>query len=84
MLALPAHLGGIPVMNPIKVSNNEFSASLRVTRYRLESILHQEEAIYTCEIIAQQISVKSEVHLLRHQRSSSIPSNPRQNLLVEL
>ena len=57
LLALPARLGGIALTNPSVQANDEFQASLLVTRPLKTAITNQATA-YTYDIMSEQINAK--------------------------
>lgn len=66
LFALPARLGGLALSNPTQAS--EFSASMKVTESLTNAIM--EKASYSYEVIAAQLTAKSEVASLRRKTSS--------------
>ena len=61
LLALPACLGGLGLLNPSHLSTIEYSASMKVTQPLIDLIIKQDEK-YGYEILQDQHSVKTEVH----------------------
>ena len=43
LLALPAHLGGLGLLNPSHLSTTEYSASIKVTQPLVDQIIKQDE-----------------------------------------
>ncbi|KAL5516321.1 hypothetical protein EMCRGX_G001614 [Ephydatia muelleri] len=61
LLALPARLGGLGLLNPSHLSTTEYSASMKVTQPLVDHIIKQDET-YDYEILQDQLSAKAEVH----------------------
>ena len=61
LLALPARLGGLGLLNPSHLSTTEYSASMKVTQPLVDRIIKQDER-YGYEILQDQLSAKAEVH----------------------
>ena len=58
LLALPAHLGGLGLLNPSNLSTTEYSASMKVTQPLVDHIIKQDEK-YGYEILQDQLSAKA-------------------------
>ena len=70
LLALPARLGGIALANPTKLSDTEFSASVKITEPLTIAIL-QRNPDYTLNMMTAQLTAKAEIHTLKRQQSTS-------------
>ena len=79
LLSLPARLGGIALTNPLKDSDSQFLASLKVTEPLKKAILSQVPD-YTYEIMSEQMKAKAEVHNLNCAKSSTEASRIKQFL----
>ena len=66
LLALPARLGGIALTNPSVRANDEFQASLLVTRPLKTAITNQATA-YTYDIMSEQMNAKASIRASRTQ-----------------
>lgn len=60
LLALPARLGGMGILDPVQMSPIEYHASLKVTQPLTEAIL-QKSADYSFDVWAEQLSAKTQV-----------------------
>ena len=83
LLGLPARLGGIGVSNPVKMTNFEFAASLRVTE-PLKRLILVQESTHSYEAIAEQICALSEIHLKRRKHASQQAEDLTQTLPPDL
>ena len=54
-------LGGIALVNPTKLSDSEFSASVKITEPLMVAIL-QMNPVYTHDVAANQLTAKAEIH----------------------
>ena len=70
LLALPARLGGLGVLNPSHLSTTEYSASMKVTQPLLDHIIKQDEK-YGYEILQDQHSAKAIVHKSKREHSNA-------------
>ncbi|KAL5467622.1 hypothetical protein EMCRGX_G031881 [Ephydatia muelleri] len=73
LLALPARLGGLGVLNPSHLSTTEYSASMKVTQPLLDHIIKQDEK-YGYEILQDQHSAKAIVHKSKREQHSNAAS----------
>ncbi|KAL5505646.1 hypothetical protein EMCRGX_G007111 [Ephydatia muelleri] len=73
LLALPAHLGGLGLLNPSHLSTTEYSASMKVTQPLVDHIIKQDET-YGYEILQDQLSAKAEVHKSKREQHSNAAS----------
>jgi len=64
LFALPARLGGLGILDPVKRATEEFAASLRVTA-PLKALIIQQDPTYPMEALEEQVCVKSEIHVAR-------------------
>ena len=83
LLALPARLGGIALVNPTKVSDAEFSASVRITKSLKDAIL-QMNPQYIHDVISNQLKAKADVHKLKWQQEISAATDLKQALSSSL
>ena len=67
LLALPTRLGGIALVNPIKLTDFEYSASIKITEPLTNAIL-QQIPNYTSEMVQHQLKAKAEIHKLKRQQ----------------
>jgi len=70
LLALPARLGGLGLLNPSHLSTIEYSASMKVTQPLVDHIIKQDER-YGYEILQDQLSAKAEVHKSKREQHSN-------------
>ena len=63
-LALPTRLGGIGLVNPTKLTDFEYSASIKITEPLTNAIL-QQIPNYTSEMVQHQLKAKAEIHKLK-------------------
>ena len=70
LLALPARLGGLGLLNPSHLSTAEYSASMKVTQPLVDHIIKQDEK-YGYEILQDQHSAKAEVHKSKREQHSN-------------
>ena len=73
LLALPARLGGLGLLNPSHLSTTEYSASMKVTQPLVDHIIKQDEK-YGYEILQDQLSAKAEVHKSKQAQHSNAAS----------
>ena len=73
LLALPARLGGLGLLNPSHLSTTEYSASMKVTHPLLDHIIKQDEK-YGYEILQDQHSAKAKVHKFKREQHSNAAS----------
>ena len=66
---LPVRLGGLALANPMNRAANEYLASVKITQPLTNSILEQNTS-YSYEVIAGQLTAKTEVALMRRRKSS--------------
>ena len=69
LLALPARLGGIALVNPTRATDTEFLASSRISKPLKEAIL-QQSLQYTAEVVEDQIQAKNDIHNLKRQQAT--------------
>ena len=65
LLALPTRFGGLGIPNPVEQSAKEYEASCKVTNPLTEAII-QRASSYSYDIMAAQISAKSEISSSRN------------------
>ena len=70
MFALPARIGGMDIINPIKMCAFEFSASNKLTK-PLQSLLLSQSGVFTGDIRGEQISNKKELYHMKFSATSS-------------
>ena len=70
LLALPARLGSLGLLNPSYLSTTEYSASMKVTQPLVNHIIKQDET-YGYEILQDQLSAKAEVHKSKRKQHSN-------------
>ena len=68
LLALPARLGGIALVNPTHASESDFLSSTKITEALKEAII-QQDFQYTYEVVAHQLTAKTEVQKLRREQA---------------
>ena len=73
LLALPARLGGLGLLNPSHLSTTEYSASMKVTQPLEDHIIKQDEK-YGYGILQDQLSAKSKVHKSKREQHSNAAS----------
>ena len=73
LLALPARLGGLGLLNPSHLSTTEYSASMKVTQPLVDQIIKQDEK-YGYKILQDQHSAKAEVHKSKQEEHSNAAS----------
>ena len=79
LLALPARLGGIALLNPTKDTDTIFRASVKITEPLKVAILQQNPS-YTHDIVADQLKAKAEIHKLKRQQSTLAANHLKQVL----
>ncbi|KAL5486419.1 hypothetical protein EMCRGX_G018891 [Ephydatia muelleri] len=70
LLALPARLGSLGLLNPSYLSTTEYSASMKVTQPLVNHIIKQDET-YGYEILQDQLSAKAEFHKSKREQHSN-------------
>ena len=73
LLALPARLGGLGLLNPSHLSTTEYSASMKITQPLVDQIIKQDEK-YGYKILQDQHSAKAEVHKSKQEQHSNAAS----------
>ena len=68
LLALPARLGGIALVNPTQTTDTEFLSSTKITAALKEAII-QQDFQYTSEVVKSQLEAKTDVHKLRREQA---------------
>ena len=79
LLALPARHGGITMTNSAVDTDSTFSASATIARPLKDAIL-SNSMDYPYEVLAGQLTAKSNIHHLRHQQSNQLAIDLKQNL----
>ena len=70
LLAFPTRMGGMSIINPIRMCAFQFSASNKVTK-PLQSLLLSQTGTFSSDIQDEQFSIKSEIYRLKLSMSSS-------------
>ena len=83
LLALPARLGGLALINPISIADVEFSASCRVSNPLKNAILKQSFE-YSGDTVYEQVEAKDEVRRMKRKQSMQAAVSLRQSLSVSL
>ena len=83
LLALPTRLGGIALVNPTKLTDFEYSASIKITEPLTNAIL-QQIPNYTSEMVQHQLKAKAEIHKLKRQQATSAATSLKQTLPTPL
>ena len=83
LLALPARLGGMALINPISVADVDFSASCRVSNPLKNAILKQSFE-YSGDTVYEQVEAKDEVQRMKCEQSMQAAVSLRQSLSVSL
>ena len=68
LLALPAKLGGIALVNPTQATDTEFLSSALISEALKDAIL-QQDLQYTSEVATHQLAAKTDVHKLRWEQA---------------
>ena len=83
LLALPSRLGGIGLLNPTKLGNEAFAASIEVTRPMVKSILNQEGS-YSQEVQSDQLTAAAETRKKNRALQSTTASDLKSDLTSDL
>ena len=83
LLALPARLSGMAVINPISVADVKFSASCRVSSPLKNAILKQNFE-YSGDTVYEQVEAKDEIRRMKHEHSMQAAVSLKQSLSVSL
>ena len=83
LMALPARVGGLGIVDPSFNSKKEFIASLRVTASLRKLILTQDNE-YSNEALADQMTAKSDIHRERREITTQTASSMREELTPTL
>ena len=70
LLALPTRIGGMGIINPIRMCTFEFSASNKLTK-PLQSLLLSQAGTSSNDIQGEQFSIKKEIFCLKFSATSS-------------
>ena len=81
--ALPSRLGGIGLLNPTKLGNEAFAASIEVTRPIVKSILNQEGS-YSQEVLSDQLTAAAETRKKNRALQSATASDLKSDLTSDL
>ena len=68
LLALPARLGGIALVNPTQGTDTDFLSSVKITEALKDAII-QQDFQYSGEVVVQQLEAKIEVQQLRREQA---------------
>ena len=79
LLALPARLGGLGILDPSLRSDNEFNASSKVTA-PLIHLMEQKGGELTYQVFADQISAKSDIQHERREHMTQAASTLREEV----
>jgi len=71
----PTRIGGMGIINPVKMCASEFSASNKLTM-PLQSLLLSQTEVYTSDIRSEQFSIKKEIYHLKLSVMSSNKTRP--------
>ena len=69
-LALPTRIGGMGIINPIRMCAFEFTASNKVTK-PLQSLLLSQTSTFSSDIRGEQLLIKSEIYRMKFSMTSS-------------
>ena len=83
LLASPARLGGMALINFISVADVEFSASCRVSNPLKNTILKQNFE-YSDDTVYEQVEAKDEVQRMKREQSMQAAVSLKQSLSVSL
>ena len=83
LLALPARLGGLGIVNPTTLSTSEYPASVSITAPLSDLILNQCQE-YPLDCIEKQLHAKKEVHKQKRDQANTSISTMRQILSPSL
>jgi len=70
LLALPTRIGGMSIVNPVKMCASEFSASNKLMK-PLQSLLLSRTDVFTSDNWSEQFSIKKEIYHLKLSATSS-------------
>ena len=79
LLALPARLGGLGILDPSLRSDDEFNASTKVTA-PLTHLMKQKDGEFTHQVSADQITAKSDIQRERRKRMTQAASTLREEV----
>ena len=83
LLALPARLGGMGLINPMTIADQEYKASLEVSGPLVRCLINQNKT-YSDEIVSEQRAAKKVIHTLKRQNASNNASHLHSNLMPHL
>ena len=69
-LALPTRIGGMGIINPIRMCAFEFTASNKVTK-PLQSLLLSQTSTFSSDICGEQLLIKNEIYRMKFSMTSS-------------
>jgi len=70
LLALPTRIGGMGIVNPVRMCAFEFTASNKVTM-PLQTLLLSQSSTFPSDIRGEQFSIKKEIYRLKSSMTSS-------------
>ena len=79
LLSLPTHLGGMGLLNPTSISQQEYNSSQEVTAPLVNCLINQLPE-YTAEISIQQHLRKRDIHRRKRQITTNAAADLRANL----
>ena len=79
MLALPARPGGLGLMNPVTIAEEQHAASQLISASLVEQILNQDNQLADCQ--AAQQDVKARVHSNKRLKQKEDAKNLQNQLL---
>ena len=83
LMALPARLGGLGIMDPSLRSDDEFNASIQVTA-PLKHLMAQRSGESSYQTYADQMTAKSDIRQERRERTTQTASTLREELTPAL
>ncbi len=79
LMALPARLGGLGIVDPFLNAVQEYNASLRVTA-PLQKLISEHDQVYSFEALADQITAKSDIQHERREILTQTATDLREKL----
>ena len=83
LLALPARLGGIALVNPTQATDTDHLSSIKITEVLKDAIL-QQDFQYSGEVVVQQLEAKIEVQQLRREQTRQASEQLKESLPYSL
>ena len=83
LLALPARVGGLGLISPIKEAVSQFSTSVKVTTPLVKQILHQSKE-YPSEAVQELLEIKNEIRQEKQTNLARMESSVFEPLSITL